>query len=124
MSIITLPDRPEHGLRTPALRDRVISYFYVMYALMMHDIKNRFFGSGLGQIVLVLWPFVHIVVLLTIYVCDQAAQPLRHQPHPVFRRQLVSVHLLQLRVALDRFFGRLTNRSFLQYRDHQSRSIF
>lgn len=49
--------------------------FNVIYAVMMHDIKNRFFGSGLGQIVMVLWPFTHILVLIVIYVVT-------NRPHP------------------------------------------
>lgn len=43
------------------------NYTSVIYAIIMHDIKNRFFGSGLGQIVMILWPFVHILVLLALY---------------------------------------------------------
>lgn len=48
-------------------KDTLQSYGYVLYALVLHDIKSRFFGSGLGQIVMILWPFIHIIVLLAIY---------------------------------------------------------
>ena len=47
----------------------------IIYALMMHDIKNRFFGSGLGQIVMILWPFVHILTLIIVYVVTKRPAP-------------------------------------------------
>jgi capsular polysaccharide transport system permease protein len=43
------------------------NYFNVIYALCLHDIKTRFFGNGLGQVVIVLWPLCHILILLLIY---------------------------------------------------------
>ena len=114
MSIVTLPDRPVHEPRSLALRDRVVSYFNVIYALMMHDIKNRFFGSGLGQIVLVLWPFVHIVVLLTIYVVTK-----RPNPYGTSLIQYSAVSLFPFicfnYVSRWIVFSAVTNRSFLQY---------
>lgn len=38
--------------------------FRVWHALMLHDIKSRFFGNGLGYIVMIIWPMGHIVILL------------------------------------------------------------
>jgi len=43
------------------------SYARIIFALCLHDIKSRFFGNGLGQIMMLLWPFAHIVLLLAIY---------------------------------------------------------
>ena len=42
--------------------------FQVLYALMMHDIKSRFFGNGLGYVVTILWPATHIAVIMLIFV--------------------------------------------------------
>lgn len=58
-----------------SLREQLISYKNIIYALMMHDIKNRFFGSGLGQIVMILWPFIHIMVLITIFYVTKRTNP-------------------------------------------------
>ncbi len=53
----------------------VSTYFDVIYALIMHDIKTRFFGNGLGQILMIIWPFVHIIMLLAIYYFSGRATP-------------------------------------------------
>ena len=114
MSSVTLPDHSAHGPRSLSLRDRFISYVNVIYALMMHDIKNRFFGSGLGQIVLVLWPFVHILVLLTIYVVTKRPNPYGTS---LIQYSAVSVFPFICFNYVSRWivFSAVTNRSFLQY---------
>ena len=80
----------------------------------MHDIKNRFFGSGIGQIVMVLWPFAHILVLLTIYVATK-----RPNPYGSSLIQYSAVSLYPFicfnYVARWIVFSAVTNRSFLQY---------
>ncbi len=60
------PDQPRHALQ---------QYYNVLYALVMHDIKTRFFGNGLGQIVMILWPFVHVIVLLVIFTASGRVAP-------------------------------------------------
>lgn len=72
MTQLLSPPRPDVNA---AEKGKLKTYFDVIYALMMHDIKNRFFGNGLGMIVMVLWPFVHITVLIAIYLFT-------HRPHP------------------------------------------
>lgn len=39
----------------------------VMKAVMLRDMRTRFFDHGLGFLVVVLWPLAHIFLLLTIY---------------------------------------------------------
>ena len=39
----------------------------VMAAVILGDIKSRFFNHGLGFLVLVIWPLAHMMVLLAIY---------------------------------------------------------
>ena len=39
----------------------------VMKAVMLRDMRTRFFNHGLGFIVVILWPLVHLFILLTIY---------------------------------------------------------
>ena len=110
-SSISLPDR---ATATSSLRHRVGCYVAVIYALIMHDIKNRFFGSGLGQIVMVLWPFVHIVVMLVIYTVSN-----RPNPYGSSLLQYASVSMFPF-ICLSYVmrwivYSALTNRSFLQY---------
>ena len=50
--------RPEN------LRGILAQQAHVWYALMMHDIKSRFFGSGLGMILNMAWPMAHMAVIL------------------------------------------------------------
>ncbi len=39
----------------------------VFHALVLHDIKSRFFGNGLGYVVTILWPGVHLAVIVGLY---------------------------------------------------------
>ena len=39
----------------------------VIYAVMLRDIRTRFFGHGLGYLIAIGWPLSHILILLIIY---------------------------------------------------------
>lgn len=45
----------------------VVVQFRVLKALILRDIRTRFFGNGLGYVVAILWPLTHIALLLVIY---------------------------------------------------------
>jgi capsular polysaccharide transport system permease protein len=47
----------------------------VLYAVMLRDIRTRFFGSALGFLVSVAWPLSHIVVLILINTAMARATP-------------------------------------------------
>ena len=81
---------------------------------MMHDIKNRFFGSGLGQIVMVLWPFVHVVVLLVIYTYTKRPNPFGDS---LLQYTTISLFPFICFNYVSRWilYSAVTNRSFLQY---------
>lgn len=49
--------------------------FRVLKALILRDIRTRFFGNGLGYLVAILWPLTHMVVLLGLYVAAGRAAP-------------------------------------------------
>jgi capsular polysaccharide transport system permease protein len=51
------------------------NYSRVIYALILHDIKSRFFGNGWGQVLLILWPFVHMVFLVGAYTVSGRTVP-------------------------------------------------
>ncbi|MGO8973329.1 MAG: ABC transporter permease [Steroidobacteraceae bacterium] len=39
----------------------------VLFALMLRNIRTKFFGNGLGYLVAIAWPLTHILVLVAIY---------------------------------------------------------
>jgi len=47
----------------------------VWLAIMLRDMRARFFGNGLGYVVIVGWPICHIGVLLAIYSARGMIQP-------------------------------------------------
>lgn len=49
---------------------------HVLWALMLRDIRTRFFGNGLGYVIAVLWPTVHVACLLAIYTISGRVSPL------------------------------------------------
>ena len=53
--------------RRPPWRMTLANQINVFHALVLHDIKARFFGNGLGYVVTILWPATHLVVIMAIY---------------------------------------------------------
>ena len=47
----------------------------VIHALILHDIKSRYFGSGIGYLLTILWPAAHLAVIMTIYVVGGRVVP-------------------------------------------------
>lgn len=39
----------------------------VMFAVILRDMRTRFFGHGLGFIIIILWPLAHMMLLLSVY---------------------------------------------------------
>lgn len=62
----------------PAQSDKtpVESYLHVLHALMLRDMRTRFGASIWGYGVVVLWPCVHIFMLIAIYTFQKLAAPL------------------------------------------------
>ena len=68
MTDFVLP-RPRHAGKTYGpFRGAVKAQLQVLHALILHDIKSRFFGNGLGYILTILWPTVHMVAIMGIFV--------------------------------------------------------
>ncbi len=44
-----------------------LAHYHVLKALILRDIRTRFFGHGLGYLVAIAWPVVHIAILLGMY---------------------------------------------------------
>ena len=104
----------EIRLDPKTFRDRLRSYCNIISALVLHDIKNRFFGSGLGQIVMVVWPFVHIVFLILLYYFTG-----RMNPYGTSLVQYTSVSVFPFicfnYVSRWVAWSAMTNKTFLQY---------
>ncbi|MFO1150433.1 MAG: ABC transporter permease [Alsobacter sp.] len=47
----------------------------VVVAIMLRDIRTRFFGHGLGFLLAIAWPLAHILILLGIYGATGRAAP-------------------------------------------------
>lgn len=80
----------------------------------MHDIKNRFFGSGLGQIVMILWPFVHLLVLVGVYYFTKRPNPYGES---IIQYGTISVFPFIVFNYVSRWivFSAVTNKNFLHY---------
>lgn len=48
---------------------------HVMTAVMLRDMRTRFFDHGLGFLVVILWPLAHMVILLAIYTLTGRTAP-------------------------------------------------
>ena len=46
--------------------DALKSQINVLHALVLHDIKSRFFGNGLGYLVMIAWPAIHLLGIVLI----------------------------------------------------------
>lgn len=64
-------DRREYTTIRAALREKK----NVIYAVMMRDMRTRFFNHGLGFLFVSLWPLAHMLILLAIYAVLGRAAP-------------------------------------------------
>jgi capsular polysaccharide transport system permease protein len=47
----------------------------VLFALMLRNMRTKFFGNGLGYLVAVAWPLTHIVILVALFAITGRAAP-------------------------------------------------
>jgi capsular polysaccharide transport system permease protein len=47
----------------------------VIFALMLRDLRARYFGHGLGYLIVIAWPIAHIAVLMLLYSSAGRAAP-------------------------------------------------
>ena len=74
MSEFSLPQPRVRKHRSP-LAKSLTTQRDVLWALILHDIKSRFFGNGLGYAVTIVWPSVHIAIIVSIYVIGRRPVP-------------------------------------------------
>jgi capsular polysaccharide transport system permease protein len=113
--------RPETAMTMPsatlhAPKNKTLALFqeqcHIWYALMMHDIKTRFFGNGLGYIVTVLWPLGHILLILAI----NAGRLCPHGDSMILYAATAAIPFIAAQY-ISRFMmmGMMMNRSFMAY---------
>ena len=90
------------------LRDQV----RIWYALMLHDIKARFFGNGLGYILTIAWPLAHIIVILVI---NAGRLPAHGSSMVLYAATAVVPFIAANYIGRFIMIGVLQNKSFLQY---------
>lgn len=61
------PADDRSGRRDAASDNPLVIQCRVLYALVLHDIKTRFFGSGWGYFIALAWPTTHLSILVTLH---------------------------------------------------------
>ena len=56
-------------------------YRDVLFALMLRDIKTRFFGSGLGYVMYIAWPLTHILLVVLMFSLGGRITPFGDNPY-------------------------------------------
>ena len=112
MSEFRLPKpqaQPKSNLRR-ALKTQV----NVLWALMLHDIKSRFFGNGLGYVVTIIWPSTHIAIVIVAFTFTKRAIPYGSSPL-LYASTCVMPFIAWNYISRFTMMGMLQNRSFLAY---------
>lgn len=114
MSIYSLPAPRSARRRSSPWRELLRTQFQVLYALMMHDIKSRYFGNGLGYVVTILWPSAHMAIIMVIFVFGKRPVPYG-QSAALYAATGVLPYIAWNYISRFVLLGLLTNKSFLQY---------
>lgn len=76
-------------------RSATEAYLRVLHALMLRDMRTRFGGSHLGYAVVVLWPVVHVFILVSVYVFRKVPAPIGDSRALFFASGCVTVLIFQ-----------------------------
>ncbi|WP_036291864.1 ABC transporter permease [Methylosinus sp. PW1] len=60
---------------TSEFRDAFRRQRLVLFALMLRNIRTRFFGHGLGYLVAIAWPLVHTLIIILLFVFNSRMAP-------------------------------------------------
>ena len=101
-------------IATPAIGLKLQRQWEIIQALMLRDIRTRFFGSSLGFVIAILWPLSHILLLVVINVLADRVAPYGDSPVLWFS---VSVLAFMCFSYTSRFIslGLLMNKSLLVF---------
>ena len=106
--MITVRSNERSQSPTPASTAQV----RIIYALMMHDIKSRFFGNGFGYAIMIAWPLLHILVILAV---NAGRIVPRGASMVLYAATAVIPWVASNYIGRFIMLGVLTNKSYLQY---------
>ena len=86
----------------------------VMKAVILRDMRTRFFNHGLGFIIVPLWPLAHLVILLTLYHVMNRAAPYGSSLNIFFATGLIPT-LSFLYISRHMALSLLSNRAMLGF---------
>jgi capsular polysaccharide transport system permease protein len=90
------------------------SYLHVLHALMLRDMRTRFGGSLWGYGVVVLWPCVHIFMLIAVYTFQHLPVPVGNSSALFFATGAVPVLIFQY-ISREVMKAVLANRPLTYY---------
>ncbi len=86
----------------------------VLNALVLHDIKSRFFGNGLGYLVTMLWPVTHMAVVMGMMIFTRRTQPYGSSM-TLYAATGVVPFITFSYISRFTVMGVMTNKSYLSY---------
>ena len=86
----------------------------VLWALMLHDIKSRYFGNGLGYVVTILWPATHIAIIVAIFVLGKRPVPYGSSPL-LYASTGILPYIAWNYMSRFTMMGMIQNKSFMAY---------
>lgn len=90
------------------------SYLHVLHALILRDMRTRFGASIWGYGIVVLWPCVHVFMLIAIYTFQKLAAPLGDNRALFFATGAVPVLVFQY-ISREVMKSVITNRPLTYY---------
>ncbi|NEI71970.1 capsular biosynthesis protein [Rhizobium lusitanum] len=87
----------------------------VMFAVMLRDMRTRFFNHGLGFMMVPLWPFAHMGIILAIHTAGHRGPPPYGDSAAVFYMTGVLPYLAFSYVSRSMAFSLLTNKAMLAF---------
>ncbi|WJH39063.1 capsular biosynthesis protein [Aliirhizobium terrae] len=86
-------NHPQARLPTSSFRFALQQKLNVMNAVILRDVRTRFFDHGLGFLLVPLWPLGHMMILLTIYSFTGRQAPFGESLHVFFVTGLIPTML-------------------------------
>ena len=85
-----------------------------MHALILQDIKSRFFGNGIGYVISIFWPATHIAVLLIIFAAMKRPVPYGNSAL-LYASTGVAPYICWSYISRFMCLGVIMNKNFLAY---------
>ena len=110
---LVLPQRKSR-LGAGTLNKTLFAQLHVLQALILQDIKSRFFGNGLGYVATILWPSVHLAAIIIIRHVSGAPTPFGSSSL-LYASTAVMPYIAWSYISRFMLFSAIQNKSFLSY---------